>query len=141
MSKYNIVCVAGTQRHILTLMFYLLLMLSIFAWQNNIIKFQIELQIVICIGIALIAIWHVKKPSKQPYPYSWLLGKTGSWLDNGKTLQLTSKSRVSIFGIWVVLVDTAQPNIQQGRWFLPDQLSRQDYRRLSRVVLRCQSSH
>lgn len=85
--------------------------------------------------------WHAKKLSNVKYPYSWLLDDTGSWQDSERILQLSSKSRVSLFGVWVVLIDNSQPNILHGRWFLPDQLSQKDYRRLSRVVLRCQTNH
>lgn len=141
MPKYRIVSVAGSQRQVLTIGLYLLLMLSTFAWQESIFKFQLGLQILLCASFALLATWQLRRQSRTQFPYSWLLDNTGSWQDNEQILQLSSKSRVSLFGVWVVLFDKSQPTIQQGRWFLPDQLSHKDYRRLSRVVLRCQSNH
>ena len=135
---YRIVCVSGVQRQVLTLGLYFLLMLSTFAWQDNIVRFQMEIQILSCIFLALSATWQLKIQGREQYPYCWLMDDTGLWQEKETIFQMSSKSRVSLFGVWVVLFEKSQPQIQHGRWFLPDQLSAKDYRRLSRVVFRCQ---
>ncbi len=91
------------------------------------------------VGIALMAILHLVRLSKRNYSCSWTLSEEGEWWQNGQCKQLCAESKVSAFGICVVLTDISSPRYKSARWIFADQLSVKDYRRLSKVVLRCRA--
>ncbi|MFT4808616.1 MAG: hypothetical protein ACI9LX_001947 [Paraglaciecola sp.] len=138
MSKYRVEIKSSRLLVIIQLLSYVLIVFSIFSWQNESIKYQILLQILVfCILTIYIfkIVFNTFCQKHSPVVFSqcgeWLetnLGEQTSW-------KVTDKSRVSFFLIFIHMISPL--NYSQSKWCLiyRDQVSNRDFRRLCRVVI------
>jgi hypothetical protein len=137
-SKYRVEIKSSRLLVVLQLLSYVLVIFSIFSWQDKSIQYQTLLQILaICILtfyiFKAVFITFCQKHS------SVVFSQCGEWLETSvgeqTSWKVTDKSRVSFFLMFIHMISPL--NCRHSKWCIiyRDQVSKRDFRRLCRVVI------
>lgn len=124
------------------MVFWALLLFSLYHWQANLFPYQTLLQIILACLLLVFAVKSLRAMSGLR-PFAIAFDQQGEWyyLGNEQDIQwhITTKSRVTEWLLWIELVSPVDPT--QRHWVLifKDQLDEQNYRRLCRAILFQQS--
>ncbi|MFQ3235425.1 MAG: hypothetical protein ACI9C4_000983 [Paraglaciecola sp.] len=144
-SKYRIEFTPSRIQYWSFVALVLVLMLSIYMWQHDIMPYQGAFQIA-CIGLLGGYAWRCwQRRASQPQRFAAVVSYLGEWtyLDQRSMANwsLSPHSKITSLVLWVHL----KPKLAGTpcwQWVFRDQVSEQDYRRLCRcIVCAAQTRH
>ncbi len=145
MSKYRIEVKPSRWQIYICCIAYLVLSASVFAWQPNVVRYQLLLQIAVWLAISVYctkkwrkidrSAWVVQVSYQGEWNFldarqdaNWWIGEESKMLDGLLWVQL------------IPLLQRTQPRASSARWcwIFKDSVSERDYRRLCRCILASQ---
>lgn len=120
------------------MLFWATVLVSVFCWQQDVVPYQMIVQIL----LVLIILWLAYKNFvKQTYTtnYSISLSQNTDWEYHSavelSSWRVTEKSRITHFLLWIHLSSTLIPAKTQWVIIFRDQVSEENFRLLCRAVL------
>jgi hypothetical protein len=117
---------------------YLVVLLSVWLWQTNVLAFQLVIQVALSIFLIRFFYQHFIDYIRTPRP-AVTFDQQGQWTEviqgQGSSWRLTAHSRLTAGVLFVHLVSALDP--KHCKWLLlfKDQLNQRDYRRVCRVII------
>ena len=144
MSKYRVVITPSRLKVLLLALMWGLLVVSLFQWQRDILANQIVWQLLAAAGLVVLAYKSLRKTASL-LPFTVAFDQQGEWIyleqaaqqTAQQQWQMTQKSRLSHWLLWIELASIADPAQRHWLVIFRDQLDEQHFRRLCRAIL-CQ---
>lgn len=115
--------------------------MSVWSWNAQIVEFQRLLQSLLSAALLAYAVGQFFSSEKSSTAQIVMLSESGELVDlvdESIQWQVTSKSRLAGPFVYLHRVDRFSIRRQTGKWLAKDQFNHSDFRRLCRVIFRCQ---
>lgn len=145
MSKYRIVFSQSRYKVAVVVSSHCFIVWSVFQWQASALQFQNVFQVGLGVAVLSSMLWHLIQSNCQEHAQVMVLCETGQCeLEHMQRLnqwEICADSRGSAWLIWLKLRSVSEPADCFWLWVFRDQVIDDDFRRISRVVLRSQQAN
>lgn len=142
MSKYRILLSQSRYKVAVVIATHCFFVWSVFQWQAAVLQFQGVLQIVSSTVILCSLLWHLNHSESGVYGHVLVLCESArcefEFRHKINQWEISADSRSSTWLIWLKFRSVTEPSECFWLWVFRDQVTDDDFRRISRVVLRSQ---